>query len=231
MIEFIKDYQSLLGSFMALTGSLFVFWLSSFLNKRKEIKDNKKEIEKIFLMAFRECDLSVNDLELFFNAIQRNIKDRKGKMDVLLPPRFNRIFINEERLFVLSKNLDHIFSQQIDIATSALKRFNGYLEQFEEMSKLMFDCEFKSVQAGIISKKEAIKNYEESRKKYSENIKKCLSSDIKIIKRHILRPIMIQQIKAKQLKNENFLINLDEYLDNIADISLQNDFLDQENNW
>lgn len=217
MAEFIKDYQSLIGSFLALTGSLAVFCLAFFVNKRKEIADSKKEIEKIFLMASRECDLSIDDLKLFSKETQKQIENKKGKMDVFIAPRFNRIFINEERLFALSKNLDNITSQQVDIAVSAIKRFNGYLDQFEEAPKLIFDFDLKSLQAGVITKEEAIKDYEESQKSYIENIKKCLNNEIKIVRRHILRPIIIQQINIKQVKNEVSIENLDKQLDDLAE--------------
>lgn len=221
VIEFIRDYQALLGSFVGVTGSLLVVWFVSHLNKKKEIKDGKKEIEKIFLMASREFASSVSDLELYFTNVCASLKKTENVMDISLTPKFNYISINEERLFSISKNLDHMLSQQIDIATSAAKRFNGYLEHYEAMPKMLFDYNVKSLEAGLMTKEEVAEDFRESRKNYLESIKACLNEDVPILRRHLLRPIMVQEYTTKEIFKMVFSgVDFDNKLDDDAEILL-----------
>jgi hypothetical protein len=220
-MNIIKEYQSLLGSSLGVAGSVFVIWFTLFLTKKKEIEGSKKEIEKIFLMASREFASSVADLELYLTNVCDSLKKTENVMDISLTPKFNFISINEERLFSISKNLDHIFSQQIDIATSAAKRFNGYLEHYEVMPKMLFDYNVKCLEAGLMAKEEVAKDYKESRKNYLESIKNCLNKDVPILRRHLLRPIMVQDYTNKEIfKMVLSGVDLDKKLDENAEIIL-----------
>ena len=74
----------------------------------------------------------------------------------------------------LSKNLNHILSQQIDIANSAAKKFNGWLEQYERMPELIFANNVKIFEVGLETKEEALKDYNRDMGLFADVINKCL---------------------------------------------------------
>src|SRR4030042_5751474 len=104
-----------MGSFLGVIFAIIFWYFTSYINKRRKIKNNKKEIEKIFLMAIRESEDALRDLKKYVSATRETLKRLRTELSVGIPPRFNRIYINEERLFLLSKGLNFITSQQVDL--------------------------------------------------------------------------------------------------------------------
>ena len=218
LTELIKDYQTLVGtltgSFLAIISSILLWSLKEWHDHRKKIKDAKKEIENIFLMATRESEDAMKDLAGYIKAV-RSIKENAKEIDILVPPRFNRIYINEERLFTLKKDLNFIISQQIDIAVSSAKKFNGYLDQFESSPDTILATTLKMLQAGLISKERAIESYNFDKKVNLNNMESNLKGSMLRVQKHLLRPIIVQSPKYRRISDG---VNIDSELDMEADI-------------
>ncbi len=219
LVEFIKEYQSLVGSFLAVISSLFIVFINFYINRRKEIRGSKKEIEEIFLMAARESEDIVKDLEYFLFEARKKLQKREAGMLVFVPPKFNRIYLNEERLFGLKKNLGFILSQQVDIATSSGKKLNGYLNHFENGPGLIFDKAIKVLEVELMTKDKAIGVYIKDLENYLNGIEKILSGEIGIAQKHLLRPVVAQKHGECELDKMPLEI-LDKILDKETEIVL-----------
>jgi hypothetical protein len=220
LLEFIKEYQTLIGSivgsFLAIISSILLWSLKTRFEKRDRIRGDKQEVEKIFLMASRECQESIDNLKDFIDKSKEVIKSKTTEMNVILPAKFNKISINEERLFVLSKNFHHIISQQIDVAVSAAKKFNSWLEMYEEFPQIFYKYSIDALKANIKSRDEAIKSYQDDQERYISGIKNCLKNEVGIIQVHLLRPVIAMQNKDKDLEKMMFSGGLDKIMDNGA---------------
>jgi hypothetical protein len=151
-VEVIKEYQALVGSFLAIFSSIFLWYLKEQYEKREQLKNNKKEIENMFFMMVRDTEESVKDLNHFIPLIRQKLSKYKDEIHIFQHSKFNRVYINEERLFVLKQNLDFILSQQIDIAVSSAKKFNSFMESIEFEPSFIFDSTIKTIKSGIESK-------------------------------------------------------------------------------
>ncbi len=217
LLNFIKDYQALIGSFLGLIFSVAFLYYKLYLEKKCKIENDKKEIEKIFFMAFRESEDAIKDLNMFISKVRNDLKNAKDEINVFIPPKFNRIYINEERLFTLSKDLSFIISQQVDIATSAVKKFNNDFEQLEFIPKFIFEGTIKILKSNLISKEKAINDYVRDQEKYLKMADSILNKDVKVLQRHLFRPIVALVLENKELNNipKN---ELDNYLDKKAEL-------------
>lgn len=199
LLELINKYQTLIGSFLGIIFSVGFWFLKMYFDKKRQIMGSKKEIERIFFMAARESEDALRDLKMYVEVVCKNLGIKEAGMDVFLPPKFNRIYINEERLFMLSQNLDFMISQQIDIATSSAKKFNGYLDQFESAPIAIFEYTIKMLQTGMISKDKVSRNYDLQREKYIKHIEHIIDNYVEILQKHLLRPIVAQNYKESNL--------------------------------
>lgn len=219
-VGFIKEYQTLIGSFLGVIFPIGLWFVYKFFEKREAEKESKKEVEKIFLRAVRECEDSIKNMTLFAEKLQKNIKINNTSFDVILPPQLNRIEISNERLAILSKNLHHIISQQIDIAISEAKKFNGWLEQYEKMPVFIFDANIKVLQAGLQTKETVVKEYYKDLIRYADGVMENLQLHSRLIQLHLLRPVMSIQAKAKDLERLFITNGLEDFLDTAADAFL-----------
>jgi hypothetical protein len=219
-IEYIKEYQTLIGSvvgsFLAIISSIILWSLKTYFEKKSQIKCDKQEVEKIFLMASRECQDSIDNLKNFVEMSKEVAKNTAEEMNVIIPSRFNKISINEERLFVLSKNFHHAISQQIDIAISAAKKFNSWLGMYEEFPQIFYKYSIEALKANIKSRDEAIKSYQEDQKKYIMGIENCLKNEVDTIQIQLLRPVIAIQNKDKDLEKMMISGWLDKVMDERA---------------
>jgi len=225
LIEFIKEYKtligSIIGSFFAIISSIGLWYLKTRFEKNSQIRGDKKEVENIFLRASRECQDSIGNLKNFVNKSGEIIKNRTAELNVILPAKFNKIYINEERLFVLSKNFHHIISQQIDIAVSAAKKFNSWLEMYEESPQIFYKYNIEDLKANIKSKDEMIESFQEDQRRYILGIEDCLKNKVEIIQIQLLRPVVALQKKDKGLEGMALSGNLDKILDDEAKFNLK----------
>jgi hypothetical protein len=220
VIEFIKEYQTLIGSivgsFLAVISSIFLWSLKTRFEKNSQIKGDKKEVENIFFMALRECQDSIDNLHNFINKSKESAKIKPTEMHVILPAKFNKIYINEERLFILSKNFHHIVSQQIDIAVSAAKKFNSWLEMYEGFPEFIYNHNIEDLRTKTKSREEMIKSYSEDQEKYFLGIEDCLKNKVDIIQVQLIRPVFALQKKDKELEWMALSGNLDKIMDDGA---------------
>ncbi|MDD4901729.1 MAG: hypothetical protein PHE24_01195 [Patescibacteria group bacterium] len=225
LIEFIKEYQtligSLVGSFFAIISSIGLWCLKTYVEKKRQIKGDKKEVENIFLRASRECQDSIGNLKNFVNKSGEILKNRTAELNVIFPAKFNKIYINEERLFVLSKNFHYIISQQIDIAVSAAKKFNSWLEMYEEFPEIFYNHNIEDLKVNIKSKDEMIKSFQEDQRQYILGIEDCLKNKVKTIQIQLLRPAVALQKKDNELEGMALSGNLDKILDHEARFNLE----------
>jgi hypothetical protein len=219
-LEFIKEYQGLVGtvvgSFLAIISSVFLWTFKVWFEQKREVKDNKNEIEKIFLAALRECDDSLVNMARYADKLGEIITLKEKGFDLILPPKFNRIYVNEDRLIAISKNMHHIISQQIDIASSAVKKFNGWLEQYERVPEFIFHANIQILETGLKQKEEVVKNYHADLIMYREGILRLINEDASIIKLHLLRPASALQHTSRNLERLSFLKQLEKTLDSYS---------------
>lgn len=227
-IQLISEYQTLagtfLGSFLAIISSLFLWSLKEWHERRKSIKDAEQEIRNIFNMASRESEDAYKDVKIYIKKAKESLGTNQ-KMVISIPPKFNRIYLNEERLFSLKGNLDFLASQQIDIAVSSAKKFNNYLDQFEFMPPFLFNSLTKEIQAGIFSTEDALKNYKIDQLRDLDRIGKLLGEGMLIAQRNLFRPIIVQSKKYRKIPK---FVNVDSQLDMEADLVLNAMKLDLE---
>ncbi|MDD5528172.1 MAG: hypothetical protein PHO56_04355 [Patescibacteria group bacterium] len=225
LAEFIKEYQTLIGSivgsFLAIISSIGLWYIKTHFEKNSQIKGDKKEVENIFFRASRECQDSIGNLKNFVNKSGEILKNRAAELNVILPAEFNKIYINEERLFVLSKNFHHIISQQIDIAVSAAKKFNSWLEMYEESPRILYKYNIEDLKVNIKSKDETIKSFQEDQRQYILGIEDCLKNKVKIIQIQLLRPAVALQKKDKELEEMALSGKLDKIMDDEAKLNLE----------
>lgn len=215
--NFIKEYQALIGSFIGLFFSVVFLYLKLHVEKKHKVENDKKEIEKIFSMAVRESEDIIKDLDMYISTVLSDLKIKKGGLNLFIPPKFNRIYINEERLFSLTKNLEFIISQQIDIAISSAKKLNNDLDQLENYPKFIYENTIKIIQSGLDTKEEAIENYVNDQEQYLKRIKDLLDGDFKIFQIHLFRPIVALAYGDRKLKKIPEAI-LDKKLDQSASL-------------
>lgn len=220
IIDLIKEYQTLagtlIGSFLAIISSVFLWSLKEWYENRKKIKETQKEIENIFNMATRESEDAFKDVEMYVTKAREALNKDK-KITISIPPKFNRVYLNEERLFFIKNNLDFLTSQQIDIAVSSAKKFNGYLDQFESMPLFLFDTMTKEIETGIFTQEDALKNYKNDQIRDLDRIEKLLNEGMLIVQRHLFRPIVVQSKKYRKVPK---YVDIDKQLDFEADIVL-----------
>jgi len=219
ILVLIKEYQGLIGtlvgSFLAIVSSISLWIFKGKIEARRELKNNNKEIEKIFIAAIRECIDSENNLIAYVEEVERKMNKDNKDLNVFLPPKLNRVYVNEDRLIALSRKLDHVSSQQIDIASSAVKKFNGWLEQFEKTPEFIFDASIKILQTDLKSKGEVVKDYYKSIKRYNESVKE-FNERVEITKLHILRPVAAMQHKKRNLEKLFISNKLESALDSFS---------------
>jgi hypothetical protein len=220
MINLIKEYQTLIGSFIGALSPVALWFLYKLFEKKEAKKDSKKEIEKIFLAASRECDDSIKNLLSYIDNLKKSVELNNKNFKVTLPPRFNRVIVNEDHLVVLSRNLHHFISQQIDIANSAVKKFNGWLDQFERMPEFLFDGSLKMLQVGLDSKETIIRVYYNDLNEFIKMVSDHMNEHAKTIQLHLLRPVFVLKEKKAHLEKLFYSDELENYLDKIADTYL-----------
>lgn len=220
ILNIIVEYQTLIGtligSFLAIISSIFLWSLKEWYDNIKKMKDNQKEIENIFNMATRESEDAFKDVQMYITKAREALNKEK-KIIISIPPKFNRIYLNEERLFFIKNNLDFLTSQQIDIAVSSAKKFNGYLDQFESMPVFLFDSMTKEIETGIFTQEEALKNYRSDQIRDLDRVEKLLNGGMLIVQRHLFRPIVVQSKKYRKIPK---YVDVDKQLDFEADIVL-----------
>jgi hypothetical protein len=195
VLNFVKEYQSLAGSFLAVIFSIGLWYAKEVFEKRKEIRSNKEEVKNIFLMATRESEDAIKDVRMYVTEASKVLTEKKEKINISLPPKFNRIYINEERLFSLKNNLDFILAQQIDIAVSSAKKFNGYLDNFEFMPKFIFDGTMRLIETGVSTKEGALKDYKRDQTKNLDKMETLMNDEMLTVQMHLFRPIVAQSPK------------------------------------
>lgn len=198
---FIYSYQTLIGSFLGVTLPIGLWYAKDLLEARRQKKRNRAEIHDIFFMAGRESEEAVKNIRHFTGSV-RNSLNGYGveKFHVFTTPRFSRVYINEDRLFELKHGLDFETSQQIDIAVSAAKMFNGYLDQFEKGPDFIFESTVRMLESGLISKEKAQKEYFEDTYRNIGKMEGMLKKELISCQRHMLRPIVALAHKRSQLK-------------------------------
>ena len=204
-MNFINIYQTLIGSFLAIISSVALWYLQEWNKNRTHFKSNAKEIENIFLMAMRESELVLENMEYYVSATRKSLKNVK-EIGISLPPRFNQIYINEERLFLLKDGLGSVMSQQVDIAISAAKVINGHSESFGHAPQALFDNSMRLIEAGITPKEKALEKYLTSLHSYLNTMDETLKGGFITAQRHLLRPV----IACAYINNKDFLNSIPE---------------------
>lgn len=190
MEYFVITYQPLIGSFLAITSSVFLWYLKHLFDERKQFKNSEKEIENIFLYASRESEEAFKNLEYYVSGVRNSLSmEKEGGMHVFVPPKFSRINLNEDRLFQLKSKLDFTTSQQIDIAMSSARTFNGFMDGFERTPEFIFEASARLVETGFETKEESSKDYYKSIKHELDKIESMLKKEILTSQRHLLRPV------------------------------------------
>ncbi len=202
-MKFINEYQALIGSFLAIFSSLTLWYLKELYEKNKCLKNNKKEIEDMFLMISRDAEESVKDLIDYISSVRKNLDlDKKDKkFHVFQHSKFNKVYINEERIFVLKKGINFTLSQQIDIAVSACKKFNSLLEAVEFEPTFIFDSTIKLINTGIESKVYGIDSYKKSINSFFKKLEHLLDNDFKRAQINMLRPVVALGPKYINIKH------------------------------
>lgn len=222
MTELITQYQtligSILGSFLAILSSIFLWYLKEFADIGKRIRDNEKEIERIFFMATRDSEDALTDLKYYVTDAKKHTEESTTELLLNIPPKFNRIHINEERLTLLKEGLSFVTSQQIDIAVTSAKKFNGYLEQIERMPTLMFDYIIKMLQSGFLTKDEVIEMFNADQLRHLTQTEAMLNKEVITCQRHLFRPVVSLSKKWEKISKNIPTEVLDKMLDTEADL-------------
>lgn len=221
IINFARDYQSLIGSFVAVIFASLFWYIQFKFSEFLERKKFGKEIENIFLMATRESEMAFKNVQGYLTEARRALEKHKDEIHLITPTQFSRVYVNEERLFTLKSNLDFIISQQIDIAVSAAKMFNSYLESFEEATNLIFDSNMRLLELGLIDKERAIKEYNADQSQHFKQIEELLKHNMLTAQRHLFRPIVAQAQSRKRPWRKVPLGMADSILDAQAEVMLQ----------
>ncbi len=210
MTNFINTYQTLIGtfvgSFLAILSSVLLWFLKEGYEKRKLTKNNRDEIDSIFFMAGRDSEEAVRDMAHVIPNIREGTTKMTSEKNLLFltPQKLNRVFISEERLTTLKQGLDLVTQQQVDIAISAVKKFNGYLENFESIPMYIFDSNIKLINSFPHIKEEAVKMYKENIEAYLAHFEEIIPLHIETAQRNMLRPIVAQANKdnIKRFNND-----------------------------
>lgn len=210
MEDFIIKYQTLIGAFigpfLAVLTSLFLWYLKEVFEKKKTVAQNKKEVTSIFLMSARDSEEAVRDMNFILHNLQDDAANMIDVNDILLctSPKLNKVYISEDRLTALKQGLDFITQQQIDIAITASKKFNGYMEQFEEMPSYILDSSTKLSQMLSLSKDEILTTYKEHTTTLLEHFQKIMETHIITAQINLLRPAVVSE--NEELKNNLFKV-------------------------
>lgn len=217
-IKFINEYQTLVGSFLAIFSTIMLWYIKELYEKNKQLKNNKKEIKDIFFMASREAEESVMDLVDYVGKLRKNIGKNKNGMDIFQHLKFNRVYINQERLFVLKQGANFILSQQIDIAVTSANKFNGILEGIEFEPSFIFDSTLKLIEAGIETKEASIRSYIKDQEAFIKKIEFLLEHHIKKAQVLMLRPVVAIAPKYENVPDG---VDVDKQLDIEAEFILE----------
>jgi hypothetical protein len=219
-LEVIKTYQTLigtfLGSFLAIISSILLWSFKNYFEEKKQVENDKKEVEKIFLMASRECSDSINNLKNFVKETKKMIERHSDEISLLIPSRFNKIYINQERLFSLSKRFHHAISQQIDVAVYDAKEFNSWLEMYERFPEIIYKNNVDTIKLGLKTKEGAMKECVADWEKFISSIEKTIKEHVGVIQLRLLRPALAVLYKDKELERMMASGQLDKILENQA---------------
>lgn len=215
--KFINEYQTLVGSFLAIFSTIMLWYLKELYEKNKQLKNNEKEIKDIFFMVSRDAEESVMDLVDYANELRKNLNKNKNEMDVFQHSKFNKVYINQERLFVLKQGANFILSQQIDIAVTSANKFNGILESIEIGPSFIFNSTIKLITARVETKEIAIRNYIKDQEAFIKKIEFLLKHHIKKAQILMLRPVVAIAPKYKNVPDG---IDVDKQLDIEAELIL-----------
>lgn len=217
LLEIIKEYQVLVG----ILSPIALWYLKELYDKRKELKNNKKEIENIFFMMARDSEESVKDIIAYIQLVRESLKSNKDEINVFQHSKFNRIYINEERLFTLKKDIGFVLSQQIDIAISSAKKFNSYMESIETEPVLLFDVTVKTIESSIETKEKALAGYERDLNSFLNRLTFMTENDIRKAQINILRPVVALSPKYKKFSKRKTSPLMDQVLNDEAEIILE----------
>lgn len=228
LMDVIDKYQTLIGafvgSFLAILSSILLWFLKDFYENRRLIKNARKEIDSIFWMAGRDSEEAMRDMKHVIPSIKEGVVKMVEENDLLFftPPKLNRVFIDEARLITLKQPLDFITQQQIDIAISSVKKFNGYLDHFESLPDYIFDSNIKLINLYSTSREDGVKMYKENIDEYLAHFESIIPTHLETAQRNILRPIVAQISKAN-LKEYNVMKNpeVDVELNDLAAVILE----------
>jgi hypothetical protein len=151
-------------------------------------------------MASRECHDSVNSLKKFVKKTKEIVDENSDNIVLALPSRFNKIYINQERLFLLSKNLHHIVSQQIDIAVYDAKEFNSWLDMYEKLPEVIYRNNMETIKLELKTKEEVIKEYLADLDNFVCNMGECIKNNVCVIQLRLLRPALALLHKDGELE-------------------------------
>ncbi len=203
---------------MAIVSSIGLWYIKDQFDRSREKKEAEKEIENIFFYASRESEEALKNIENYVSGVRKSLEDKEDDIDIFIPQKLTRVNLNEDRLFSLKKQLDFNTSQQVDIAMSAARVMNGYLEGFERTPQFIFDATIQLISSGINTKEKAIRSYNTDIRRQLDSIESLTKDEIIIVQRHLLRPVAALASK-KQLKTIPREL-MDEMLDDHADLIL-----------
>jgi hypothetical protein len=208
-------YGILIGSI----GPIIVWFIKERFDRYQLKKNNKKEIVNIFMMAIRESEEAIKDLDDYIKSVKSNLPKLDKDLGLFEVGHLNRIYIDEAHIQKLKYRLSFEESQQIDIAVSDIKKFNSYLESFESRPYKLFKIIIDLMNLGIKTKEENIKYYKENIKTELLRIQKVLDIHFPIVQNHMLRPAAVfAYIETGQKINDP---NLDKSLDFATDLLLK----------
>lgn len=226
-LDTIDKYQTLigtfLGSFLAIISSVLLWFLKEAYDNRKLIKDSRKEIDSIFWMAGRDSEEAVRDMKHVIPSLKKDIAKMIQENDLLFftPPKLNRVFIDEARLIELKQPLDPVTQQQVSIAISSVKKFNGYLENFESLPGYIFDSNIKLINLYPTKKEDGVKMYKENVDEYISHFEQIIPTHLESAQRNMLRPIVAQANKYNlKIYNKRKNPDVDKELDGLAALIL-----------
>lgn len=170
-VYYIKEYQTLfgtiIGSFLAIISSVSLWTLKLWHDNRREVRGNKKEIERIYMMALREC----------------GFYDPEGKKDEhkirgLINDYLFNICFNPDKPENVEYFIDYLFRNFAHAFASAREDGLSYVPSINEFTKVLDKDKLakywtqhkKAIKAMNLEAKEKIiplgDNHEASYKKY-----------------------------------------------------------------
>jgi hypothetical protein len=220
---FAKNYNKYMeiihGILIGSIGPIIIWFIKERFDRHQLKKNNIKEIENIFMMAIRESEEAIKDLNDYIKSVKSNLPKLNNDLGLFEVGHLNRIYIDEVHIQKLKYRLTFEESQQIDIAVSDIKKFNSYLASFEERPYKVFKLIIDLMNLGIKTNEENIKYYKENTESELSRIQKVLDIHVPKIQNHILRPIAVfTYIKSGQKLSDP---NLNESLDYATDLLLK----------